>query len=107
MHYIDTGIGFIFSFSTSFYFYGCHRIFCLLTEPTTAAVGKGPYNPKEVALLELGPVLVHEEELRVRQLPQEKVAEPVLAGRADQDVWVGTVRCKERILKFFFGNVVW
>ena len=80
--------------------------FCLLTKPTTATASEGPDNIKEVALLELGPVLVHEEELRVRKLPQKKVAEPVLAGRADQNVWIWTVRRQERILEFLFGDVV-
>lgn len=93
MYFIEKGVGFVASFSSVLHstLRIFHRTLRLLTEPTTPTIGKGPDNVKEVALLELGPVLVHEEEFRVRHLPQQKVAEPVLAGRSDQDVGIGTV----------------
>src|SRR5712691_2535271 len=51
--------------------------------------GKGPKGPQEVDLAECGPVRVAEVELRVRRLPQQEPAEPLLAAGADDEVGVG------------------
>src|SRR5204862_8367240 len=42
----------------------------------------------ELLLAEVGPKRVDEDELGVGELPQEKVRDPQLAGRADEQVWI-------------------
>src|SRR4051794_29532772 len=49
----------------------------------------------KIALLEVGPQLVREDELRVRELPEQEVRDAQLAARADQQVRVRQVGCEE------------
>src|SRR3546814_3958129 len=43
----------------------------------------------EVALVEVGPQLVDEDELAVGRLPEQEVAEPLLARGADHQIGIG------------------
>ena len=54
-----------------------HAAFALLESPDC---------PQQVYLPELGPEYVHEHQLAVRALPQQKAAEPLLAGRPQHHV---------------------
>src|SRR6187551_3630252 len=50
----------------------------------------------QVAFLEVRPEPVHEDELRVGELPEEEVRDPLLAGRPDEQVRLEQLRVRER-----------
>src|SRR5690242_13670742 len=58
------------------------------TEPSLA-LGVGPDGAQEVDAAEVGPEGLAEVELRLRALPQQEPAEPLLAGGADHQVGIG------------------
>src|SRR3954469_5051224 len=49
----------------------------------------------EMTLAEVRPERVHEDELRVRELPEEEVRDAELPGGADQEIRLGHLRCIE------------
>ena len=49
----------------------------------------------QVALVEVGPELVHEDELCVGELPEQEVRDAQLAARSDQQIGVGKLWCVE------------
>src|SRR3546814_10242280 len=60
----------------------------------------------EVALVEVGPQLVDEDELAVGRLPEQEVAEPLLAGGADHQVGIGNAGGQEAGGEAFLVDVL-
>ena len=48
---------------------------------------------------EIGPEHRQEDELRIGRLPEQEIADPLLAGRADDEVGIGNARRVERLLE--------
>src|SRR5579884_2183448 len=67
---------------------------------------KGRDRLEEMDLLEVRPVDVGEVQLRVGDLPQEEVAEPLLAPGADQEIRVGQIRRKEKPTQHLLGDIL-
>src|SRR5581483_2565743 len=61
-------------------------------EPT-APPGVGEERLAELIGAEVGPQRLHEDELGVRQLPEQEVRDPKLAGCPDEQVGVGQLGC--------------
>ena len=61
---------------------------------------------EQVPLAEVGPQRVGDPDLRVRDLPEQEVADPHLAARPDQQVGIGLARGIEKISEALLVQLV-
>ena len=60
----------------------------------------------EIALTEVGPKEIHEAELRVGQLPEQEVADPLFATGTDEQVGIRYIPCYKIVAHGFLIHIL-